>query len=91
MPRGHKGEPRTPGAGRKKGSPNKVTTALKEMIIGALDDAGGREYLTKQAKENPASFLTLIGKYIPSELNAKMMGAIKVDGTINFIRPDNKV
>lgn len=28
MPRGHKGEPRTPGCGRKKGTPNRYTQNL---------------------------------------------------------------
>lgn len=81
--------PPPPGPGRPKGIPNKITTELKEMILGALDDAGGKDYLVEQAKKNPNAFLTLVGKYIPSELNAKLSGAIKVDGTINFIRPGN--
>lgn len=58
------------GKGRVKGTPNKVTRALKEMILGALDDAGGQEYLAKQAKESPAAFLTLIGKVLPTEVKA---------------------
>lgn len=58
----------TPGPGRPKGSQNKATKALKEMILGALDDAGGQEYLKKQAKENPTAFLTLIGKVLPTAL-----------------------
>jgi hypothetical protein len=53
------------GKGRKKGVPNKVTGALKEMILGALDDAGGRAYLKTQATENPAAFMTLVGKVLP--------------------------
>jgi len=76
-------------AGSRKGKPNKVTAELKEMILGALDEAGGQKYLVQQANANPASFLTLLGKYIPAELNAKLSGAVKVNGTINFIRPGN--
>ena len=38
------------------------------MILGALDDAGGREYLAAQAKASPAAFLTLIGKVLPTTL-----------------------
>lgn len=56
--------------GRPKGTANKVTTELKEMIRGALDDAGGQKYLKKQATENPAAFLTLIGKILPREITA---------------------
>lgn len=54
--------------GRTKGVPNKVTKALKEMILGALDSAGGQVYLEKQAKENPVAFMTLLGKVLPSEM-----------------------
>ena len=54
--------------GRPKGVPNKVTKALKEMILGALDDAGGQEYLYKQALESPAIFCSLIGKILPNEI-----------------------
>ena len=57
--------------GRVKGSTNKVTKALKDMILGALDEAGGQTYLVKQAGENPTAFLTLIGKVLPVDLNAK--------------------
>jgi len=56
------------GAGRPKGVPNKLTTDLKTMILGALEDAGGRDYLTQQAAQNPAAFLTLVGKILPLQM-----------------------
>lgn len=56
------------GPGRPKGHTNKVTKALKDMILGALSDAGGQEYLTRQADENPAAFMTLVGKVLPTTL-----------------------
>lgn len=55
-------------AGRKKGTPNKITKALKDMILGALDDAGGQDYLARQASENPGAFMTLVGKVLPLQL-----------------------
>jgi len=79
--------PLPPGPGRQKGVPNKVTTELKQMIMGALDEAGGKDYLVTQAQKNPNAFLTLVGKYIPAEMHAKLSGEVKVNGTINFIRP----
>lgn len=51
--------------GRPKGAVNKATKELKEMILTALDDSGGVEYLKRQADENPTAFLTLIGKVLP--------------------------
>lgn len=51
--------------GRTKGTPNKINAELKEMILGALGDAGGRQYLYTQAKDNPTAFLSLVGKVLP--------------------------
>jgi hypothetical protein len=56
--------------GRKAGTPNKVTGALKDMILGALDNAGGMAYLEAQAQQNPNAFLTLVGKVLPLQLGA---------------------
>ena len=56
------------GKGRPKGAPNKMTKQLKEMILSALDRAGGESYLVRQADENPTAFLTLIGKVLPLQL-----------------------
>lgn len=57
-----------PGPGRPKGVPNKTTALLKDMILQALDKAGGVEYLERQAAENPGPFLTLVGKVLPMQL-----------------------
>ena len=54
--------------GRQKGTPNKVSAQLKEMILGALDDAGGQAYLKRMAEEQPGPFLTLLGKVLPTTL-----------------------
>jgi hypothetical protein len=65
------------GKGRIKGVPNKATKALKDMILGALDDAGGQDYLRRQSIENPTAFLTLIGKVLPTTINADVNGELK--------------
>ena len=57
------------GKGRPPGKPNKVTAELRSMIEGALADAGGRKYLAQQAIDNPAGFMTLVGKLVPRDLN----------------------
>jgi hypothetical protein len=61
---------KTSGQGRPKGAPNKVTKALKDMILASLDDVGGQAYLARQAEENPVAYLGLIGKVLPTTLNA---------------------
>ena len=58
-------KPPNAGKGRVKGVPNKLTKELKAMILGALDDAGGQAYLAQQAQDNPAAFMTLVGKVLP--------------------------
>lgn len=72
----------TPGPGRPKGSQNKATKALKEMILDALTDAGGQEYLKLQATANPTAFLTLIGKVLPSEINANHSGQVTLEALV---------
>jgi hypothetical protein len=62
------GRTKTSGQGRPKGAQNKTTKALKDMILGALDQAGGEAYLLQQAQENPNAFLTLVGKVLPTTL-----------------------
>lgn len=56
------------GKGRPKGSLNKVNASLREMILGALNDAGGKKWLARQAQENPAAFMALLAKLLPLEL-----------------------
>lgn len=81
------------GRGRRKGVPNKATKALKEMILGALDQAGGQQYLADQAEANPSAFLALIGKVLPSEIKAELGGEgggpINSRVVVEFVRPNS--
>ena len=71
--------PPNAGKGRKPGTPNKVTTELKEMILAALDGAGGIQYLQDRAKDSPAAFLTLVGKVLPLQVNASGDIGLKIE------------
>jgi hypothetical protein len=55
------------GPGRPKGSQNKATKELKEMILGALDESGGVAYLVERANDprTASAFLSLVGKVLP--------------------------
>ena len=64
--------------GRRKGTPNKLTRDLREMILGALADVGGRDYLAAQAETNPSAFLSLLGKLVPTEVTGRNDGPIEV-------------
>lgn len=61
--------PRKPGGpktgGRKKGSKNKTTKALKDAILQAFDKVGGMNYLVRVANEDPKTFCALLGKVLP--------------------------
>lgn len=74
------------GLGRQKGTPNKLTKTLKEMLIASLDDVGGREYFKRQAEENPNAYMTLIGKLIPNELKAEIDAKTDSTLTINIMK-----
>lgn len=58
-----------PGAGRKKGSGNKITMDVRQMILNALESAGGEDYLVRQARKSPALFLMLVSKIVPQKLD----------------------
>jgi hypothetical protein len=62
--------PPAAGMGRKRGSQNRFTRALKDLILGALAEVGGQEYLVEQARQNPATFLALVGKVLPLQVKA---------------------
>lgn len=58
--------------GRKKGTTNKTTKAIKDMLQGALDEVGGQSYFVNLATTNPAAFVSLIAKLLPAEINASI-------------------
>lgn len=82
-----KGSPKT--GGRKAGTPNKVTGQLKEMILTALDKAGGVNYLLRQAHESPTAFLTLVGKVLPMTISGDPDSPVKHSVTVEFVSGKN--
>lgn len=79
-------------AGRAKGTPNKITADIKDMIRGALDEAGGQKYLVAQAQTNPAAFLALVAKIVPKEIvgelaitRVEVVHAIDAPGTLKRV------
>jgi len=41
---------------------------IRDMVIGALEDVGGQDYLAEQARLNPSTFLMLVAKVLPLQL-----------------------
>lgn len=76
--------------GRPKGVPNKVTTALKEQILGALEAKDGQAWFEARMDDQPAAFMALLGKILPSEMTATLQnpdgGPLSI--TIQFRKPD---
>jgi len=65
--------------GRRPGSLNKENRDIRVMILGALEQVGGQDYLARQAIETPASFMTLIGKVLPTQVTGENGAPIAVD------------
>jgi hypothetical protein len=82
-----------PGAGRPPGSQNKISLPLKQMILTALDEAGGVEYLKRLAIENSSAFASLLGKVLPTTLQPSDLagGAVtKITLTRVVVWPDGR-
>ena len=73
-----KGEKR-PGQGRPKGSVNKETALIRDMVANALHQVGGVEYLAERAQDpkTAGAFLNLIGKVMPVQVTGEGGGAVQ--------------
>jgi hypothetical protein len=61
-----KGAPKS--GGRQKGSTNKLTGELKEMILEAANQAhpdGAVGYLKARSQDQPVAFMSLLGRVLP--------------------------
>lgn len=87
-PKGRKRGEKTPGSGRRKGSPHKKVPGpkspeLREMVLEALERAGGADYLERIAKgKTPSAFLQLVGRLLPAQIKAEVDVA---PATINVV------
>lgn len=56
--------------GRVAGTPNKVSSAVRDNVIAVFDDIGGQEAMVEWAKENKTEFYRLWGRLLPkSDVN----------------------
>ena len=85
LPAGGKRRPPAAGMGRPKGAVNKTTALLKDAILKAAENAGGKEglvgYLQVQAAANPGPFMALLGKVLPMQVTGEDGEAIVVNVT----------
>jgi hypothetical protein len=76
-------------AGKPKGTPNKITVALRDAILAAGEAAGGEggltAYLTRLALENSSAYAGLLAKVLPTTLSAsESSGGAGVE--VRFVR-----
>lgn len=64
--------------GRPKGAQNKVTRAVKDAVQDAFDELGGAQYLLQVARDDPKTFCGLLGRVIPTQVNAELKGDVQV-------------
>jgi hypothetical protein len=46
------------------------------MVIGALQDVGGRQYLAARALDQPVAFMSLLGRVLPLQVTGEAGGPI---------------
>jgi len=80
------------GPGRPKGSTNKTTLQLKEMILGALDQSGGVDYLVERANDpkTASAFIALIGKVLPMTIAGDPSAPLNANLTVTFHAANGK-
>lgn len=65
-------KPPAAGKGRKPGSVNKTTAAVKETILAAFDGLGGLDALIEWGKENPTPFYQIYARLLPKEITGEL-------------------
>jgi hypothetical protein len=88
MPRGApKGRPRPPGSGRKRGTLNKDTEAIRLAVMKSFDHIGAWKYLVKISESQPAAYISLLNKILPHEM-ATSGGALKAEVLLRWMTPE---
>ena len=70
--------------GRQRGTPNKISGTVREMVLEALAEKGGTEWLKEQMDWNPAAYMALLGKVLPMQVTGAQEGPLVIrwsDGT----------
>jgi hypothetical protein len=74
-----------PGAGRKPGTPNKITADIRQAIMNALDRAGGEDYLLNLAQTDPRVFVTLLAKTVPTNVIADVSATVRHEDALKAL------
>jgi hypothetical protein len=74
-----KGHAALPGAGRKKGTQNKVTLSVKQALIDAFEGLGGVPSLIRWGRMNPGDFYKLWTRLLPIQITGEGGGPVVVE------------
>lgn len=82
---------RREGSGRKPGSPNKISSTVKQNVINVFDRLGGEDHMVNWAIENPNQFYNIYAKLMPtqSELGTIDGQDSPLNVTLNFVKPND--
>ena len=65
--------------GRPKGSLNRTGKKAAIMVLQALDELGGVEWLKEAGKKQPAVLTNLIARIIPKDINLEHLGSVTIE------------
>ncbi len=71
--------------GRQAGTPNKITGELKAMILQALDEKGGVDYLVQVADSHPQAFVSLLGQVLPLQVTGDKDNPLRTVSRIELV------
>lgn len=71
--------------GRQKGTPNKMTSSVKEAFQAAYKSIGGDRALADWARNNPTHFYQLYAKLIPQDINKTVEHRVPTQITFNAV------
>jgi hypothetical protein len=80
------------GSGRKPGTPNKVSTTVKQNVISVFDEIGGIEAMATWAKDNRSEYYRIYSRLAPvsQEISGADGSDLPLSIGLRFVEPDTK-
>ena len=80
------------GSGRKAGTPNKISTTVKQNVISVFDDIGGVEAMATWAKDNRSEYYRIYSRLAPvsQEISGADGADLPLSIGLRFVEPDTK-
>ena len=80
------------GSGRKAGTPNKISTTVKQNVISVFDDIGGVEAMATWAKDNRSEYYRIYSRLAPvsQEISGIDGADLPLSIGLRFVEPESK-